>query len=71
MIFESHLFKNCIVHRQQKLPTKFGAFWGFRLIPYASPLWHGNKNFFREALDKWWGHACDPPSSFWETLQLS
>ena len=33
-----------ITYRQHKLPTKFGAVWGFRLIPYASPLCNGTPN---------------------------
>ena len=35
--------KNMLPHlksyKKYKLSTKFGAFLGFRLIPYASPLW--------------------------------
>ena len=37
---EKSLLPHLIIWTTQ-LTTKFGAIWGFRLIPYASPLWEG------------------------------
>ena len=36
-IWKNHCYRTSS-YRQHKLTTKFGAFLGFRLIPYASPL---------------------------------